>query len=79
MNDGDDWLVRQLEELGHQRLPEELARRTLLRAEAWLEPEDPGESWGATLERAAIPVLLFSAAAVFALDAWVKLVAVFGG
>ncbi len=79
MSDQDDWLVRSVEELGECRLPEELARRTLLRAEAWLEPEGRGESWGAILERAAIPALLLSAAAIFALDAWVKLVTVFGG
>jgi hypothetical protein len=78
MKDGD-LLVSRLEELAEPNLPEALRARTLARAEAWLETEKRTPQQAPIFARAAVPALLFSAAAVLALDVWVKIRHVFGG
>ncbi len=79
MTDQDDALIRRIAELGPDPLPDRVAARTLARAEAWLEPEGPDPGWRVALGRFAVPVLLLSAAAVFAADTCARIWRLFGG
>jgi hypothetical protein len=71
----DDPIARSLEELDDHALPEALGKRTLARATAWLGPRGDLTGW----DRAAVPALLVSAAAVFLADVCAVILRVFGG
>jgi hypothetical protein len=80
MTHADDLLARRLEELGDPALPDAIGTRTLVRAAAWLEQSDgPRDAWWSVVGHAAVPALLVSAAAVFAADAYGKILQAFGG